>query len=194
MSPDIVGRLNPPRLSAAPSSPAVGSIYYDTGLNCLLYWNGTIWMRGVAVPPGSGAAAGSVPTADGAGGYAWTPGAVTVPPGSGAAAGSVPVANGTGGYTWQVPGPRSLWGSFSAAGAKLTGSAQVTCSRQAAGNYAIFFTPAFTVVPAIVVMNTATGAAIAVVSPTAASCSVITAGSIGGAGVDTSFDLIAIGT
>jgi len=42
--PDIVGRLKTPRLSAAPSSPTVGEMYYDTTKNQLLWWNGTLWI------------------------------------------------------------------------------------------------------------------------------------------------------
>jgi Carbohydrate-binding module family 5/12 len=42
--PEIVGRLRSPRLSAAPSSPAVGEVYYDTALNKLFWWNGTSWI------------------------------------------------------------------------------------------------------------------------------------------------------
>jgi hypothetical protein len=41
--PDIVGRLRTPRLSAAPSSPVVGEMYYDTTTNILYWWNGTVW-------------------------------------------------------------------------------------------------------------------------------------------------------
>ena len=42
--PEIVGRLRPPRLAAAPSSPAVGELYYHTGDNKLYWWNGTAWI------------------------------------------------------------------------------------------------------------------------------------------------------
>lgn len=42
--PDITGSLRTPRLSAAPSSPVVGEMYYDTGANKLLWWNGTAWI------------------------------------------------------------------------------------------------------------------------------------------------------
>jgi hypothetical protein len=44
--PEIVGRLRPPRLSTAPSSPAPGEEYFDTTLNELLYWSGTAWVGG----------------------------------------------------------------------------------------------------------------------------------------------------
>ena len=53
LMPDIVGRLRTPRLSAAPSSPAVGEVYYDTGTNILYWWNGTSWVSA------SGGGAGS---------------------------------------------------------------------------------------------------------------------------------------
>ena len=42
--PDIVGRLRPPRLSAAPASPSPGEVYYDTGANKLYWWNGSTWV------------------------------------------------------------------------------------------------------------------------------------------------------
>ena len=42
--PEVVGRLRTPRLSAAPASPVVGEMYYDTGTNVLYYWNGTTWL------------------------------------------------------------------------------------------------------------------------------------------------------
>jgi hypothetical protein len=51
--PDIVGRLRTPRLPAAPSSPAVGEVYYDTSTNILYWWNGTSWVSA------SGGGAGS---------------------------------------------------------------------------------------------------------------------------------------
>jgi hypothetical protein len=41
--PEITGRLRTPRLAAAPSSPIVGEMYYDTVANTLYYWNGTAW-------------------------------------------------------------------------------------------------------------------------------------------------------
>jgi hypothetical protein len=42
--PEIVGRLRTPRLASAPSSPAVGEVYYDTATNILYWWNGTAWI------------------------------------------------------------------------------------------------------------------------------------------------------
>ena len=42
--PDITGRLRPPRLAAAPASPALGELYFDTGLGKLLWWSGTAWI------------------------------------------------------------------------------------------------------------------------------------------------------
>lgn len=54
--PDFLGRLRTPRLAAAPSSPVVGELYYDTGTNTLYWWNGTAWVpaqSGSAFSPGS---------------------------------------------------------------------------------------------------------------------------------------------
>jgi len=42
--PQFTGRLRTPRLSAAPSSPVTGEMYYDTGTNTLYWWNGTAWI------------------------------------------------------------------------------------------------------------------------------------------------------
>lgn len=44
--PEILGRLRPPRLAAAPSAPALGEEYYNTGTNTSYYWNGTAWVTG----------------------------------------------------------------------------------------------------------------------------------------------------
>lgn len=44
--PEFPGRLRTPRLASAPSSPAVGELYYDTAGNVLYYWNGTAWVSG----------------------------------------------------------------------------------------------------------------------------------------------------
>lgn len=56
--PEILGRLRTPRLSAAPSSPALGEMYYDTGTNKLYWWNGTAWIDATG---GGAAAAGAGP-------------------------------------------------------------------------------------------------------------------------------------
>lgn len=42
--PEFSGTLIPPRLSAAPSSPVTGQIYYHTGAKELRYWDGTAWI------------------------------------------------------------------------------------------------------------------------------------------------------
>lgn len=42
--PEIVGNLRPPRIAAAPSSPALGEMYFDTVTNKLFWWNGTLWV------------------------------------------------------------------------------------------------------------------------------------------------------
>src|SRR6516162_4174532 len=54
--PDIVGRLRPPRLSAAPSSPSLGELYFDSGTDILYYWNGTAWVSGGSGSGGGGGA------------------------------------------------------------------------------------------------------------------------------------------
>jgi microcystin-dependent protein len=41
--PEVVGRLRTPRLAAAPSTPAVGEMFYDTVANLLKWWDGTTW-------------------------------------------------------------------------------------------------------------------------------------------------------
>lgn len=47
--PEIVGRLRTPRLANAPTSPALGEVYYDTGTNTLYWWNGTSWISASGV-------------------------------------------------------------------------------------------------------------------------------------------------
>jgi len=42
--PEILGTLKPPRLASAPGSPALGQLYYNTGTNLLMWWNGTAWV------------------------------------------------------------------------------------------------------------------------------------------------------
>ena len=55
--PEILGRLRTPRLPAAPASPVVGEMYYDTGTNGLYWWNATAWIASqptfVSALPGS---------------------------------------------------------------------------------------------------------------------------------------------
>jgi len=41
--PEIVGTLKPPRLASAPSTPALGQLYFDTTSGTLRTWNGTAW-------------------------------------------------------------------------------------------------------------------------------------------------------
>ncbi len=55
--PEILGTLKPPRQSSPPASPVGGQMYFDTGLNQLLYWNGTAWIQ-------SGQAAGATYDSD----------------------------------------------------------------------------------------------------------------------------------
>jgi hypothetical protein len=42
--PEFTGRLRTPRLAAAPASPVVGEMYFDTALAKLYWWNGTTWI------------------------------------------------------------------------------------------------------------------------------------------------------
>jgi len=42
--PEILGTLKPPRLATAPSSPALGQIFYDTAASALKTWNGSAWV------------------------------------------------------------------------------------------------------------------------------------------------------
>lgn len=65
--PEFKGRLRTPRLAAAPSSPVVGEMYYDTVTNLLYFWNGTVWTAGGAVDvfeqtgdPGAAAGVGDI--------------------------------------------------------------------------------------------------------------------------------------
>jgi hypothetical protein len=48
--PDIVGRLRPPRLNAAPAAPVIGEIYFNTVDVTLYTWSGWNW-RPVPVDP-----------------------------------------------------------------------------------------------------------------------------------------------
>jgi hypothetical protein len=41
--PEFLGTLKSPRLSAAPSTPVGGQMYYNTASNTLLWYNGTTW-------------------------------------------------------------------------------------------------------------------------------------------------------
>src|SRR5262245_5128090 len=47
-----LGRLEPPQLAAAPSSPALGEMYFDSATNTLFWWNGTVWVTSGGVPKG----------------------------------------------------------------------------------------------------------------------------------------------
>lgn len=51
--PEIVGSLKPPRLSTAPSAPALGQIYFDIPSNTLKNWNGTAWVTAAPGTPGA---------------------------------------------------------------------------------------------------------------------------------------------
>jgi len=46
--PEIPGSLKPPRLSAAPGSPVLGQMYYDTTSSQLKWWNGSAWIVAAA--------------------------------------------------------------------------------------------------------------------------------------------------
>jgi hypothetical protein len=63
MSPDIVGRLRPPRLNGAPASPALGEEYFSTATNVLYYWNGTTWITS-GVTGGGTPVLGAAPVLD----------------------------------------------------------------------------------------------------------------------------------
>jgi len=56
MSPDIVGRMRPPRLASAPASPSLGELYFDSGTDILYYWSGTAWVSGGSGSGGGGGA------------------------------------------------------------------------------------------------------------------------------------------
>jgi len=53
--PDILGRMRPPRLASAPSSPALGEMYWSSADGYLYYWNGTAWVSGGSGSGGGGA-------------------------------------------------------------------------------------------------------------------------------------------
>lgn len=44
------GRLRLPNLAAAPSAPAAGEVYYDTAANCLMTFNGSVWIPSGPAP------------------------------------------------------------------------------------------------------------------------------------------------
>lgn len=84
--PEFTGRLRTPRLAAAPSSPVVGEMYYDTPSNTLLWWNGTSWVSASGGSGGGSAVSGALQAA-----------AISI-------GGSTGVGNGAGGNT-TVPLP-----------------------------------------------------------------------------------------
>lgn len=62
--PEIVGRLRPPRLAgAAPASPALGEMYFDTDDNTLYWWSGTAWVAAKDAGGGGGTAEVNISTA-----------------------------------------------------------------------------------------------------------------------------------
>jgi Collagen triple helix repeat (20 copies) len=50
--PEFKGTLRTPRLPAAPSTPVVGELWYDTVNNLLKNWNGTAWVTAAPGPQG----------------------------------------------------------------------------------------------------------------------------------------------
>lgn len=44
MTKFVGNRITLPRLGTAPSSPAAGDAYYNTGTNTAYVWNGTSWL------------------------------------------------------------------------------------------------------------------------------------------------------
>ena len=76
--PEIVGRLQTPRLTGPPSSPVPGEMYYDTGTNKLYWWDGSSW---ISASGGNGGASGLDLVYNGeypAGGPSYTDGDIVV--------------------------------------------------------------------------------------------------------------------
>jgi hypothetical protein len=141
--PDILGRLRTPRVSAAPATPVVGEVYYDTTLNKLLWWNGTAWVGTDLVYNGA-----HVPAT------AYRDGDIVVYNGISYMAVRATSATPT---PWPAPyaGPTLVRGGFTGAGAVSKGTG-FTIARTGLGFYTITFSTAFAAVP-IVVGNCSNG-------------------------------------